>query len=80
MLLRWWHKLWKHHWNELAFQIPSDPEGRRNPITQLIRRCDCGAVQSAQVIGNPIDVARLAAGDDPEVQALRRIANLDPGR
>lgn len=80
MLKKFWHKLFGHKWHEMAFRIPADPEaGRALQLTQLIRRCDCGAVQSAQVLGDPIAAAQYVTTDkqSEELSALRRMAGLE---
>ena len=80
MLLRLLHRLWAHQWEEIAYRLPMDPEhGLMVAITQLVRRCRCGAIQSAQVMGDPVDGAALfgAPQKTDELNALRKMAGLE---
>jgi hypothetical protein len=84
MFQRWWHKLFGHDWKEIAIRFPADPEaGRPMQLTQLIRRCGCGAAQSGQIFGDVILMEGIIQMDhdvpkttDVELAALRRIVGL----
>lgn len=78
MLKYWWHELFGHKWDEMAFRMPASSNSSGLQITTLIRRCDCGAVKSAQVMGDPIEAASLLTQDkqSDELAALRRMAGL----
>jgi hypothetical protein len=84
MFQRLWHKLFGHDWKEIAIRFPADPEaGRPMQLTQLIKRCACGAAQSGQILGDLIlldGIIQREAGilktTDDELAALRRIAEL----
>lgn len=70
MLLRLWHKLYAHSWKDSAFRMPIDERaGRLVAVTTFIRQCRCGAVQSAQVMGDPVEHTN-------ELDALRKMAGL----
>jgi hypothetical protein len=78
MFQRWWHKLFGHNWNEIAVRVNGGgPNGL--DLTTLIRRCGCGACQTAQVIGDVLAVARTvdtSPVQSEELNALRRMAGL----
>lgn len=70
MLLRFWHWLFAHTWEERVSQVPADREsGRPARITTYLRVCRCGRTQIAQVMGDPVESAQ-------EIDAIRKWAGL----
>jgi hypothetical protein len=82
MFQRWWHRQFGHKWVETAFRVPANPErGQFVDVWTLLRRCDCGAAGSAQVVGDVVEVAKLdhtKVVDNEEINALRKMAGLGP--
>lgn len=75
MLKRWLHdKIVGHKWTEMVF-VQRDPEGVRPPIYTLFGRCNCDAVRSAQVAGDPLAMKYIDTTDlkNAELDALRSI-------
>lgn len=79
MFQRLWHRLFGHRWTETAIRVSANPErGQLLDIWTLLRRCPCGAAQSAQFMGDIVDVAKLdhTTAQTDELNALRRMAGL----
>lgn len=80
MIQRWWHSLFGHKWIEHVILTPACPErGQAIPITTILRRCACRAVQSAQVMGEIREVALYDTSgvrNNEELAMLRHMAGL----